>query len=117
MEHRHEVNENYEPEEVVSDLGNFELKPADYQVWVLGYDDKDEFVKEKFIQSFIDPEKAIEFARNFVDGLETADKSTMDSRIAYLNVLVETVVQVEGEDMDENVGTLFDEYVKVREKI
>ena len=116
MEHNHEViEEKTEFEnETVSELGTFKPKEADYQVWALSYDKNDEFIKEKLIQSFAEPGPAIDFAQAFCTKLCEADKSKLDSRIAYINVLVETVVQIE-EDYDENIGTLFDEHVIVKD--
>ena len=89
-------------EEFEEDL---EMKPASYQVWLLAYDDNYAITDyDHLVQSFSDAEAAVEFAKNYVDN-ERYKEEKLPDNIAYIEVLVETVVEYE--DHTENVGTLF----------
>jgi len=91
---------------------DFEEKDASYQVWMLGYDADQNITdfSEKLFES-MDPERAINFAKAYVTGCDIENKTFPDN-VEYVEVLVETVVEVEG--YEENVGNLFDEFVEIK---
>ena len=97
MEDKREQFEEFEED--------FEMKPASYQVWLLGYADAEAITDfDHLVQSFSDAEAAVEFAKRYVETEKYKDETIPDN-VAYLEVLVETVVDYE--DHTENVGTLF----------
>jgi hypothetical protein len=91
---------------------DFDAKPAKYQVWVLGYN-KDEAITdyEALVKVFDSAEDAVEYAKNFVDEKSYETLAPFPAEVAYLEILVETVVDFE--DHTENVGTLFSATVKI----
>lgn len=91
---------------------DFDAKPAKYQVHVLGYN-KDEAITDYsvLIKEFEDAEDAVECAKNFVDEKSYETLAPFPAEVAYLEILVETVVDFE--DHTENVGTLFSAAVKI----
>jgi hypothetical protein len=94
-------------------FGNdFDAKPAKYQVYALGYN-KDEAITdyEAFVKEFDKAEDAVEYAKNFVDEKRYETLAPFPAEVAYLEILVETVVDFE--DHTENVGTLFSATVKI----
>ena len=94
-----------EKEEFEAFEEDFDAKPAQYEVWLLAYDDNYAITDyDRLIQSFSDPEAAVEFAKNYVDN-ERYKEEKLPGNIAYIEVLVETVVEFE--EHTENVGTLF----------
>ena len=90
-----------------------DLKEATYQVWILGYNADDEFVEEHMLDEFTDPDPAMEAARHyFENNLTSKIIEQLNPETAYVNLLVETVVDLG--DYDENVGTLFDEHIIIK---
>lgn len=89
-------------------IPDFEEQDADYQVWVFTYDDLDNIIGDNFVQSFETPEAAIFHAQELVDNPSSLKKYFKDN-VAYVQVEVETVVEVE--DHTENIGSLFNEFV------
>ena len=93
-------------------LDDFEAKAATYQVWVLGYDENENITDfEVMVNESKDAESMVEYATNYVEE-ERYGTMTFPDEVKYIEVLVETVVDLE--DYDENVGTLFSKIVKVK---
>ena len=93
-------------------LDDFDAKDATYQVWVLGYDKNEHITDfEVMVNESKDAESMVEYATNYVEE-ERYGTMTFPDEVKYIEVLVETVVDLE--DYDENVGTLFSKIVKVK---
>ena len=93
-------------------LDDFEAKDAMYQVWVLGYDENENITDfEVLVNESKDAESMVEYAERYVEEERYGTMSFPDE-VKYIEVLVETVVDLE--DYDENVGTLFSKIVKVK---
>ena len=94
------------------DLDDFEAKAATYQVWVLGYDENENITDfEVLINESKDAESMVEYAERYVEE-ECYGTMTFPNEVKYIEVLVETVVDLE--DYDENVGTLFSKIIKIK---
>ena len=92
-------------------LDDFNAKDATYQVWVLGYDENENITDfEVKINESKDAESMVEYATNYVEE-ERYGTMEFPDEVKYIEVLVETVVDLE--DYDENVGTLFSKIVKI----
>lgn len=109
LELEDDIQEDFDPFE-----DEFEEQDASYQVWMLGYDADQNITdfSEKLFESK-DPERAVNFAKAYVSGCDIENK-TFPNGEKYVEVLVETIVDVEG--VETNVGNLFDEYIEI-EKI
>lgn len=84
---------------------DFEAEPAKYQVWVLGYNKAEAITDfEILLEEFADPDVAIKFAKAYA-GEGKYNSINIPEDVAYLEVLVETVVDFDG--YDENVETLY----------
>ena len=93
-------------------LDDFDAKDATYQVWVLGYDENEYITDfEVMIEESKDAESMVEYATNYVEE-ERYGTMTFPDEVKYIEVLVETIVNLE--DYTENVGTLFSKIVKVK---
>ena len=93
-------------------LDDFDAKDATYQVWVLGYDENENITDfEVMVNKSKDAESMVEYATNYVEE-ERYGTMAFPDEVKYIEVLVETVVDLE--DYDENVGTLFSKIVKVK---
>ena len=93
-------------------LDDFFAKDATYQVWVLGYDENENITDfEVMVSESKDAESMVEYATNYVEE-ERYGTMTFPDEVKYIEVLVETVVDLE--DYDENVGTLFSKIVKIK---
>ena len=93
-------------------LDDFEAKAATYQVWVLGYDENEHITDfEVMVNESKDAESVVEYAENYVEE-ERYGTMAFPDEVKYIEVLVETVVDLE--DYDENVGTLFSKIIKVK---
>ena len=93
-------------------LDDFDAKDATYQVWVLGYDENENITDfEVMIDESKDAESMVEYAERYVEE-ERYGTMTFPDEVKYIEVLVETIVDLEG--YDENVGTLFSKIVKVK---
>ena len=94
------------------DLDDFDAKDATYQVWVLGYDENENITDfEVMINESKDAESMVEYAEHYVEE-ERYGTMTFPDEVKYIEVLVETVVDLE--DYDENVGTLFSKIIKIK---
>ena len=94
------------------DLDDFDAKDATYQVWVLGYDDNEHITDfEVMVNESKDAESMVEYAERYVEE-ERYGTMTFPKEVKYIEVLVETIVDLE--DYDENVGNLFSKIVKVK---
>ena len=94
------------------DLDDFEAKDATYQVWVLGYDENENITDfEVMVNESKDAESMVEYAERYVEE-ECYGTMTFPDEVKYIEVLVETVVDLE--DYDENVGTLFSKIIKIK---
>lgn len=93
-------------------LDDFDAKDATYQVWVLGYDENEHITDfEVMVNESKDAESMVEYATNYVEE-ERYGTMTFPDDVKYIEVLVETVVDLE--DYDENVGTLFSKIIKIK---
>ena len=93
-------------------LDDFDAKDATYQVWVLGYDENENITDfEVMVSEAKDAESMVEYATNYVEE-ERYGTMTFPDEVKYIEVLVETVVDLE--DYDENVGTLFSKIIKIK---
>ena len=101
-------------DELLEDLNldDFDAKDATYQVWVLGYDENENITDfEVMVDESKDAESMVEYATNYVEE-ERYGTMAFPDEVKYIEVLVETVVDLE--DYDENVGTLFSKIVKIK---
>lgn len=93
-------------------LDDFEAKDATYQVRVLGYDENENITDfEVTVNESKDAESMVEYAENYVEE-ERYENLKFPDEVKYIEVLVETVVDLE--DYDENVGTLFSKIIKIK---
>ena len=93
-------------------LDDFDAKDATYQVWVLGYDENENITDfEVMVRESKDAESMVEYATNYVEE-ERYGTMAFPDEVKYIEVLVETVVDLE--DYDENVGTLFSKIIKIK---
>ena len=93
-------------------LDDFDAKDAMYQVWVLGYDENENITDfEIKVNESKDAESMVEYAECYVEE-ERYENLKFPNEVKYIEVLVETIVDLEG--YDENVGTLFSKIVKVK---
>ena len=93
-------------------LDDFEAKDATYQVWVLGYDENENITDfEVMVNESKDAESMVEYAEHYVEE-ECYGTMAFPDEVKYIEVLVETVVDLE--DYDENVGTLFSKIIKIK---
>ena len=93
-------------------LDDFDAKDATYQVWVLGYDENENITDfEAMVNESKDAESMVEYATNYVEE-ERYGTMAFPDEVKYIEVLVETVVDLE--DYDENVGTLFSKIIKIK---
>ena len=93
-------------------LDDFDAKDAIYQVWVLGYDENENITDfEVMVNESKDAESMVEYATNYVEE-ECYENLKFPDEVKYIEILVETIVDLE--DYDENVGTLFSKIVKVK---
>ena len=93
-------------------LDDFEAKDATYQVWVLGYDENENITDfEVLVNESKDAESMVEYAERYVEEERYGTMSFPDE-VKYIEVLVETVVDLE--DYDENVGTLCSKIIKIK---
>ena len=93
-------------------LDDFDAKDATYQVWVLGYDENEHITDfEVMIEESKDAESMVEYATNYIEE-ECYGTMVFPDEVKYIEVLVETIVNLEG--YDENVGTLFSKIIKIK---
>ena len=93
-------------------LDDFDAKDATYQVWVLGYDENENITDfEVMVDESKDAESMVEYATNYIEE-ERYGTMTFPDEVKYIEVLVETVVDLE--DYNENVGTLFSKIIKIK---
>ena len=93
-------------------LDDFDAKDATYQVWVLGYDENENITDfEVMVNESKDAESMVEYATNYVEE-ERYGTMAFPDEVKYIEVLVETVVDLE--DYDENIGTLFSKIIKIK---
>ena len=101
-------------DELLEDLNldDFDAKDATYQVWVLGYDENENITDfEVMVDESKDAESMVEYATNYIEE-ERYGTMTFPDEVKYIEVLVETVVDLE--DYNENVGTLFSKIIKIK---
>ena len=93
-------------------LDDFFAKDATYQVWILGYDENENITDfEVMVDESKDAESMVEYAERYVEE-ERYGTMTFPDKVKYIEVLVETVVDLE--DYNENVGTLFSKIIKIK---
>lgn len=108
---------NMNDEEMMEAFEAFEddinLPEARYEVWLLGYDADDNITDyECLLGSYDDPDEAVVKAQQ-VFMLEDLP-SDIPEEVAYVELLVETVIDLDGESR--NDGTLFSEHIIVRKQ-
>lgn len=91
---------------------DFEAPEATYQVWVLGYT-KDEAITdfEVLVNESKDPNRMIEYAKKYIEE-KRYETMTFPEDVAYIEILVETVVDID--DYESNEGTLFTGVVELK---
>ena len=93
-------------------LDDFDAKDATYQVWVLGYDENEHITDfEVMVNESKNAESMVEYAENYVEE-ERYENLKFPDEVKYIEVLVETIVDLE--DYDENVGTLFSKIITIK---
>ena len=93
-------------------LDDFDAKDATYQVWVLSYDENEHITDfEVMVNESKDAESMVEYAERYVEE-ERYGTITFPDEVKYIEVLVETIVDLE--DYTENVGTLFSKIIKIK---
>ena len=93
-------------------LDDFFARDATYQVWVLGYDENEHITDfEVMVNKSKDAESMVEYAERYVEE-EHYENLKFPAEVKYIEVLVETVVDLE--DYNENVGTLFSKIIKIK---
>ena len=93
-------------------LDDFDVKDATYQVWVLSYDENENITDfEVLVNESKDAESMVDFAKKYVEE-ERYKTMTFPDEVKYIEVLVETIVELE--DYTENVGTLFSKIIKIK---
>ena len=101
-------------DELLEDLNldDFEAKAATYQVWVLSYDENENITDfEVLVNESKDAESMVNFAKKYIEE-ERYENLKFPDEVKYIEVLVETIVELE--DYDENVGTLFSKIIKIK---
>ena len=89
-----------------------DIKETTYQVWVLGYDENENITDfEVLVDESKDAESMVEYATNYVEE-ERYGTMIFPDEVKYIEVLLETIVNLEG--YDENVGTLFSKIIKIK---
>ena len=88
--------------EDLKELDDFEISPASYEVWVIGYTRFDiPTTFEYLVGSFINPDAAVDRAKSFtLSSLPELDNE-VSNKIAYFSIEVETVV------IGSNAGTIY----------
>lgn len=93
-------------------LDDFDAKDATYQVWILGYDENENITDfEVMVNGSKDAESMVEYAKKYVEE-ERYENLKFPDEVKYIEVLVETIVELE--DYTENVGTLFSKIIKIK---
>ena len=93
-------------------LDDFEAKAATYQVWVLSYDENENITDfEVMLNESKDAESMVNFAKKYIEE-ERYENLKFPDEVKYIEVLVETIVELE--DYTENVGTLFSKIIKIK---
>lgn len=79
--------------EDLDELDDFEISPASYEVWILGYTRFDTLTAfEYLVGGFDNPDAAIDRAKSFtISSLPELNKE-LSSEVAYFSIEVETVV-------------------------
>ena len=91
---------------------DFEAKPAKYNIYLYNYDaNKNIFGEIKLMASFLDPERAICKAEEYIADSDNLKKYA-DPNAHFVTVEVETIAETE--DFAWNVGTLFAEGIKIK---
>ena len=92
---------------------DFDAKPAQYEVWLLGYDADQNITDHScLLNQYSDPDPAVKFAQEVSLDVDKYIPDEMQKAVTYVEVIVETVVKVD--DIDTNVGTLFSEILKIK---
>ena len=90
---------------------DFEEQVPNYVVWVFSYNANDMIIGDHFVSDHgPDAEAAAQAAEKLVNDPEALKQCALKDA-AYVQVTVETVVEVDGWTV--NAGNIFDEYVKL----
>lgn len=95
---------------IVEDIEDIpEDSEVSYEVWGICYDEDDDCIDSYFIKEFVDPDEAVEYAKNLTTEAFNAEYERPDSNTVRLALEVETVVE-DPEDEDGgtmNIGTIY----------
>lgn len=90
----------------------FEVPEEKYQLWLIGYDADQNITDFEFlVNESISLDAMLKQAKQYIDE-EKYKNRTFPEDVTYLEVIVETVANIEG--YDENIATRFDEIVKIK---
>jgi hypothetical protein len=106
------VKELFENEELMESIvEDIEDIPEDsevvYSVWGICYDEEDDCIDSYFIKDFVDPDEAVEYAKNLTTEAFNAEYEKPDSNTARLALEVETVVADPEDEGTMNIGTIY----------
>jgi hypothetical protein len=91
---------------------DFEVPEEKYQLWLLGYDADQNITDFEFlVNESSSLEVMLKQAKQYIDE-EKYKNRTFPDNVTYLEVIVETIANIEG--YDENIATRFDEIVKIK---
>ena len=101
------------PFDDIDELEDFDMKSAKYQLWVFKYD-KDQSILDDtvFIGEFDNPDVAVAKAKDLVINSK-AMMHMVTPESYYLQVEVETIINTD--EGEENVATIFQENVQMKE--
>jgi len=101
------------PFDDIDELEDFDVKSAKYQIWVFKYDKEQNILDDNImIAEFDNPDAAVTKAKELVINSK-AMMNMVTPESYYLQVEVETVVDTE--DGEENVATIFQENIQMKE--
>lgn len=86
--------------EDLDELDDFDIPPASYEVWVLGYTRFDTVNFEFLVGSFTNPDTAVDIAKTLTVP-DIAKEKDIPDEVSYFSIEVETAVA------DTNAGTIY----------
>ena len=84
----------------IDELEDFDIPPASYEVWTLGYNRFDVANFEYLVGSFTNPDAAVDRAKALTV-LDITKENDIPDEVSYFSIEVETVVA------DTNAGTIY----------
>lgn len=90
----------------IDELEDFDIPPASYEVWVLGYDRFDMPTGfELLVGSFTNPDAAVDRAKALMVP-DIAKENDIQDEVSYFSIEVETAVVLSSDEVS-NVGTIY----------